>query len=146
MKETKREARVHWAGDLRSGKGQISTPSKAIDGALYSVSSRFEQGAGTNPEELIAAAEASCFSMMLAKILSDQKKSVNQIDTNATVVLRFDNGHAKISEVHIRTEAQVEGMDAEAFRQAAEQAKENCPVSTLLKPGLEKITLEAKLA
>src|SRR5678816_4700545 len=111
MKETKREARVHWAGDLRSGKGQVSTPSKAIDGALYSVSSRFEQGAGTNPEELIAAAEASCFSMMLAKILSDQKKSVNQIDTNATVVMRVENGHVKISEVHLRTEAQVEGMD-----------------------------------
>ncbi|MDB6028785.1 MAG: peroxiredoxin, OsmC subfamily [Verrucomicrobiales bacterium] len=112
---------------------------------MYSAPSRFENGTGTNPEELIAAAQASCFSMMLAKIVGDQKKSIDEINTNATVVLRQENGSAKISEVHLRTEAKVTGMSQEEFRKAAEQAKETCPVSTLLKPGLEKITLEANL-
>ena len=101
MKEIKRQARAHWAGDLRSGKGQTTTESKVLEGELYSVPSRFEKGAGTNPEELIAAAQASCFSMMLAKIIGDQQRSLEQIDTNATVVLRQENGrptglHTKI--------------------------------------------------
>lgn len=146
MKEIKRQARVHWTGDLRSGRGQITTESKVLDGEIYSAATRFENGSGTNPEELIASAHASCFSMMLAKILGDQKQSVEQIDTNANVVMRQENGAAKISEIHLRTEAKVIGMDANAFQKAAEEAKENCPVSLLLKPGLEKITLEAKLA
>ena len=146
MKEIKRQARVHWTGDLGSGRGQTTTESKVLDGEIYSVASRFENGSGTNPEELIAAAQASCFSMMLAKILGDQKKSIEQIDTNATVVMRQENGGAKISELHLRTEAKVIGMNAYEFQKAAEEAKENCPVSMLLKPGLEKITLEAKLA
>lgn len=146
MKEIKRHARVQWVGDLRSGKGQTITDSKVLDGELYSAASRFEQGKGTNPEELIAAAQASCFSMMLAKIIGDQQKSLEQIDTNATVVLRQENGGATISEIHLRTEAKVIGMNANEFQKAAEEAKENCPVSKLLKPGLDKITLEAKLA
>lgn len=146
MKEIKRQARVRWTGDLRSGRGQTTTESNVLDGEIYSVASRFENGSGTNPEELIAAAQASCFSMMLAKILGDQKRSIEQIDTNATVVMRQENGGAKISELHLRTEAKVVGMNANEFQKAAEEAKENCPVSVLLKPGLEKITLEAKLA
>lgn len=145
MKDIKRSAYVHWAGGLRDGLGQTTTDSKALDGATYSAPSRFEQGSGTNPEELIAAAQASCFSMMLAKIISDQKKSIDEINTNATVVMRQENGSAKISEVHLRTEGKVTGMSQDEFRKAAEQAKETCPVSTLLKPGLEKITIEANL-
>jgi lipoyl-dependent peroxiredoxin len=145
MKEIRREASVHWAGDLRNGRGLTTTQSKTLDAELYSVNSRFEKGTGTNPEELIAAAEASCFSMMLAKIISDQKKSIDEINTNATVVMRQENGGAKISEVHLRTEAKIAGMNDEEFKRAAEQAKETCPVSALLKPGLEKMTVEAKL-
>ena len=145
MKEIKRSARAQWAGDLRNGRGLTTTESQTIDGAMYSVASRFEKGTGTNPEELIAAAEASCFSMMLAKIISDQKMSIDEINTKATVTLKQENGRAKISEVHLSTEAKVAGMDEESFKKAAEQAKDSCPVSTLLKPGLEKMTLEAKL-
>jgi osmotically inducible protein OsmC len=145
MKEIKRQSHVHWAGDLRNGKGQITTQSKALDGAFYSVPSRFENGTETNPEELIAAAHAACFSMMLAKIIGGQKQSLEQINTNATVVLRFEDGGAKVTEVHLRTEAKVTGMSAEAFKSAAEQAKQTCPISVLLSPGLEKMTLEAEL-
>jgi osmotically inducible protein OsmC len=146
VKEIKRQARVHWAGGLQDGRGEATTESKVLDGEIFSAPSRFDQGQGTNPEELIAAAQASCFSMMLAKILGDQKRSLEQIDTNATVVLRQENGSAKISEIHLKTQAKVIGINADEFQKAAEQAKENCPVSVLLKPGVEKITLEASLA
>ena len=145
MKEIKRYASVHWAGDLRDGQGQTTTESKVLDGQFYSVSSRFEKGAGTNPEELIAAAHASCFTMMLAKIIGDLKQSLEEINTRATVVMRIDNGQARISEVHLVTEARVTGMEADSFRKAAEQAKKTCPISMLLTPGLEKMTLEANL-
>lgn len=145
MKEIKRQAYVHWAGDLRNGTGQVTTDSKVLDGDFYTFASRFEQGKGTDPEELIAAAHASCFSMMLAKIISDQKRSIEEINTTATVVLRFDDAGPKIAEVHLRTEAKVLGMDAESFRRAAEEAKEKCPVSVLLRPGLQKMTIEAAL-
>lgn len=144
MNEIKRSAHVHWAGDLRSGRGQIMTPSKALDGVIYSFASRFEKGTGTDPEELIAAAHAACFSMMLSKIISDEKKSIDEINTTATVVLRMEGG-PRISEIHLKTEAKVAGMSDVEFAAAAEKAKENCPVSQLLKPGLEKLSLESKL-
>jgi lipoyl-dependent peroxiredoxin len=145
MKEIKRDARVHWAGSLMSGRGQITTGSKALDGTMYSVPSRFEQESGTNPEELIAAAHAACFTMMLAKVIGDQKKSLEQIDTRATVLLRQDGAKFTIAEIHLQTQARVTGMNQEEFRKAAEEAKETCPVSALLKPGLENIRLEATL-
>jgi lipoyl-dependent peroxiredoxin len=145
MKEIKQEAQVHWAGSLHSGRGQITTGSKALDGAIYSVPSRFEKGSGTSPEELIAAAHAGCFSMMLAKVIGDRKKSLEQIDTKATIILRQEEAKFTISEIHLQTQAKVLGMDEEEFRQAADEAKNTCPVSVLLKPGLEKISLEATL-
>lgn len=145
MKEINRGAYVHWAGDLISGRGQITTDSKALDGAIYSTPARFEQASGTNPEELIAAAHAACFSMMLSKVLGDRKKSIEQIDTKATVLMEQDAARVVISAVHLKTEAKVLGMDQNEFREAAEEAKEKCPVSALLRPGLQKITLEANL-
>jgi len=145
MKEIKSSAHVHWAGDLRNGRGMTTTESKVLDGAFYSVASRFEHGEGTNPEELIAAAHASCFTMMLAKLLADQKISVEELNTDATVVLEQQNGQARITRIDLKTSGKALGMSAEAFRKTAEQAKENCPVSTLLKPGLKNITLEAQL-
>jgi len=145
MKEFKRRAHVHWTGDLQNGRGQTSTESKTLDGELYSVRSRFDKGTGTNPEELIAAAEASCFSMMLAKIISDQQRAVEEINTDATVVLRQENGNARITGIHLKTEAKVAGMDQDSFQKAAKQASETCPVSRLLRPGLEEITVDATL-
>src|SRR5690606_38671168 len=101
---------------------------------------------GTNPEELIAAAHASCFSMMLAKILGDQNKTPEQISTTATLTMRMDASGPKITGIALQTEAWVPGMDSQAFQHAANEAKEKCPVSVLLRPGLDQITLDAKLA
>src|SRR5262245_57580553 len=144
MPEITRTGRAAWSGDLRSGQGRTSTASGAVSDLSYSVGSRFEDARGTNPEELIAAAHASCFSMMLSKILSDQQKPPTKISTEAKLTMRQDNGGVKITGIHLVTEASVKGMDAEGFKRAAEQAKEQCPVSTLLKPGLEKLSLESE--
>jgi lipoyl-dependent peroxiredoxin len=145
MNPIKRQAHVHWAGDITDGQGQTTTESKALDSAPVSFGSRFEKASGTNPEELVAAAHASCFTMMLVKLLSDDKKSVEQIDTRATVLMEKSNGSPRLSEIHLFTQGKVTGMDQQAFQSFAEKAKEQCPVSVLLKPGLNKIVLEAKL-
>jgi len=130
---------------LRDGQGTTSTGSGVLRDVSYSVPSRFQDGQGTNPEELIAAAHASCFSMMLSKVLTDQKKAPKRISTEAKLTLRQADGGAKITGIHLKTEASVDGMKPEEFTRAAEQAKEQCPVSLLLKPGLENLSLEAKL-
>ncbi len=140
-----RHAKAQWTGDLLTGKGKTTTGSAAVHDAAFSYPSRFERGKGTNPEELLAAAEASCFSMMLSKILTDQKHPPSRISTKATLTLRKDGDGFKISKIDLETEGSGEGLDEETFRKAAEEAKERCPVSVLLKPGLEAITLEAKL-
>lgn len=143
MADIERHGTAHWSGDLRSGSGKTSTGSGILKELPYSVPSRFEQGKGTNPEELIAAAHASCFSMMLAKILGDQKKTARDIRTRATITLGQRGGGWKLTRVHLETEVSGDGLDAETVRKSAEQAKEQCPVSVLLKPGLEEMTLSA---
>jgi len=137
MADIERKAQAHWTGDLRSGSGKTSTNSGALRDVAYSVPSRFETGKGTNPEELIAAAHASCFTMMLAKILGDLKKTPKDISTKATLTLSQRIGEWKIWKIHLETEASGEGID--------EQAKEKCPISVLLKPGLELVTLDVRL-
>lgn len=144
MPELKREGRAVWKGGLKDGQGTTSTQSGFLKDLPYSVPSRFENAKGSNPEELIAAAHASCFSMMLAKILGDQGKTATQISTTATLTMRVDASGPKITGIHIVTEAQVPGMDANSFKKAADEAKEKCPVSTLLRPGLESLTLDAR--
>jgi len=145
MADIERKAQVQWHGDLRAGSGKISTNSGALKDVPYSVASRFEGAKATNPEELLAAAHASCFSMMLAKVLGDEKKVANQIDTKATLTLAQRGGGWKISKVHLETEVSGDGIDAALLKKATEIAKEQCPVSVLLKPGLEELTLEARL-
>ena len=130
---------------LLKGSGTISAGSGAFRELAYSVPSRFESGRGTNPEELLAAAHAACFSMMLAKILGDQKRVPRAIATRATLTLGQRGGGWKISQVHLETEVSGEGLDESTVKSAAEQAKEQCPVSVLLKPGLESMTLTARL-
>ncbi len=144
MADIQRYGEAHWSGDLRSGAGKISTSSGVLREVPYSVPSRFETGKGTNPEELLAAAHASCFSMMLAKILGDQKKTLKDIHTKATLTLAQRGGGWKITRVHLETRPTGEGLDQETLRRAAEQAKEQCPVSVLLKSGLEAMTLEVR--
>jgi osmotically inducible protein OsmC len=145
MPEIKREGRAVWKGGLKDGSGTTSSQSGFLKDLPYSVPSRFESAKGSNPEEMVAAAHASCYSMMLSKILGDQSKTASQISTTATLTMRMDASGPKITGIHLVTEATVPGMDAAAFKKAAEEAKEKCPISVLLKPGLETLTLDARL-
>lgn len=145
MADIQRQATAHWTGDLRSGSGTTSTGSGVLRDVPYSVPSRFENGKGTNPEEFIAAAHASCFSMMLSKLLSDAQKPPRDIQTRATLTLAQRGGGWKIAKIHLETEVKADGLDAENLKRIADQAKEQCPVSVLLKPGLESVTLETRL-
>ena len=131
-----------WEGDLKSGKGTMKLGSGAFQGQ-YSFASRFEQGTGTNPEELIAAAHAGCFSMALSHALAQAGHPPKRVHTTAKVHLEKTEGGFAIPRIDLVTEAQVPGIDAAAFRQQAESAKQNCPVSKLLKGA--QINLDAKL-
>src|SRR5688572_4225148 len=138
----KRTASAEWNGSLKEGKGTITTGSTLLSNAQYSFGTRFEQGVGTNPEELIAAAHAGCFSMALSAQLGNAGFTPESIKTNATVTLeKTDNGFA-ITAVHLDVKAKVPGADQAAFEKAANTAKENCPVSKVLNA---KITMDAKL-
>ena len=139
----KRKAKAQWKGDLQKGKGTISTDSGVLSGTQYSFSTRFEDGKGTNPEELIAAAHAGCYSMALSMILGKAGFTPETIDTSAAVSLEKGDGGFAITAVHLVVSASVPGADAAAFADAANAAKEGCPVSKVLKA---KITLDATLA
>src|SRR5512146_1766203 len=137
----KRTASAAWSGDLKQGKGSVSTQSGVLRDTQYSFSTRFENGIGTNPEELIAAAHAGCFSMALSAQLGDTMKP-ERIETTATVTLeKLDTGFA-ITTVHLDVTAHIPGATQESFTKAAEAAKAGCPVSKLLNA---KITMNAKL-
>ena len=139
----KRGASAQWRGGLKDGRGTLSTASGVLDGSGYSFATRFEDGTGTNPEELIGAAHAGCFSMALAMMLGQAGFDPESIDTRATVSLEESGDGFSITAVHLDTTATVPGADAEAFEKAATAAKAGCPVSRLLNA---EITLQAKLA
>jgi lipoyl-dependent peroxiredoxin len=134
---------AEWQGDLKSGAGTF-TAGDSISGQ-YSFSSRFEDGPGANPEQLIAAAHAACFSMALAAALGDAGTPAESIKTNATVSIRFVDGAPTITASALSTVGRVPEIDEAAFQAAAQQAKEGCPVSRAL-AGVPEITLEASLA
>lgn len=146
MPELIRTGSAHWSGDLKGGHGAASTPSGALKEAPYTFASRFENAAASNPEELIAAAHAACFSMALSNILASQGHTPTEVRTTVTVKLRLDAGGATIVSSHLECEGRVPGLDAQAFDAAAAKAKDTCPVSRLLKPGLESLTYTARLA
>ena len=129
----KRRAAAIWKGALREGRGLISTESKTLSDASYGFTSRFESGSGTNPEELIAAAHAGCFSMALAAELGRAGLQPEEISTQATVTLDQTDEGWRITGIRLDTHARVPNAPPEAFQQAAESAKVNCPVSALLK-------------
>lgn len=145
MAEFHRDASSTWSGDLRSGSGVVSTASGALSDAKVSFVSRFENGSGSNPEELIAAAHASCFSMALANGLSSAGHVPESVMTKATVTLRMDASGPKVARIHLVTEGKVPGIDQATFEKFAEETKVGCPISKLLLPGLEEMTLEATL-
>lgn len=134
---------AEWRGDLKSGAGTF-TAGDRITGD-YSFSSRFEDGPGANPEQLIAAAHAACFSMALSAALADAGTPVDSVKTDATVTLRFVDGAPTITSIALSTVGSVPGIDQAAFEAAAQGAKAGCPVSRAL-AGVPEITLEASLA
>lgn len=137
-----RKARAQWRGDLKSGEGSISTASGTLTNAPYSFRTRFEQGQGTNPEELLAAAHAGCFSMALSNQLAQAGLKAESIETDCTITLdKTDRGFA-ITESHLELKARVPGASQEAFNKATQDAKSGCPVSLLFNTN---ITLSAKL-
>ena len=138
----KRNASAEWRGGLKDGKGTISTDSGVLANTQYSFSTRFEDGQGTNPEELIAAAHAGCFSMALSGQLGQAGLTAESIRTTASVKLeKADSGFA-ITSVHLEVSARVPGADQQAFTTAANNAKAGCPVSKVLKA---EITMNATL-
>jgi len=139
----KRHGSAAWQGGLRDGKGAISTESGALKEYPYGFGSRFEGKPGTNPEELIGAAHAGCFTMALSLILSEAKLTAERIDTTAGVTLEKVADGFAITAVHLTLKAKVPGADQAKFEELAAKAKAGCPVSKLLNA---KITLEATLA
>ena len=137
-----RKASAVWKGNLKDGRGTISTPSGVLSDAQYSFSTRFEERKGTNPEELIAAAHAACFSMALSGQLGEAGLNAESINTTAVVTLEKTNAGSTITAVHLVVTAKVPGAEQQAFEKAANNAKAGCPVSRLLNA---KITMEAKL-
>jgi len=146
MAEIKRTGKGVWRGDLRDGDGIVSVGSEVLKDEAYTFATRFEQAPGTNPEELIAAAHAGCYSMAFANVLSKKGYQVEAIETTATVHLtREEGGGFAISKSALDVRGRVPDLDEETFKQLAEEADGACPVSNLLRPGLE-IELEATLA
>ena len=138
----KRSASAVWTGGLKDGKGSISTDSGVLSEAQYSFSTRFEEGKGTNPEELIAAAHAGCFSMALSGQLGQAGLTAESIRTTASVRLEKTDAGFAITSVHLEVRAKVPGADEQAFEKAANNAKAGCPVSKVLKA---EITMDAVL-
>jgi osmotically inducible protein OsmC len=138
----KRKASAVWRGGLKDGKGTISTDSGVLSDTQYSFSTRFEEGKGTNPEELIAAAHAGCFSMALSGQLGNAGLTAESINTTASVTLEKTDAGFTITAVHLDVTAKIPGAEQQAFDTAANNAKTGCPISRLLNA---PITMEARL-
>ena len=138
----KRKASAVWNGGIMDGQGTLTTDSGVLASTQYSFSTRFEDGIGTNPEELIAAAHAGCFSMALSGFLGSAGMTPEQISTTATVTLEKEGNGFVIAAVHLTVSARIPGADQSAFEKAALTAKENCPVSRVLNAA---ITMDATL-
>ena len=140
-----RNATAEWRGDLQGGTGTMSVASGLFEEGQYSFKTRFEEEPGTNPEELIGAAHAGCFSMALSNILAEAGHTAESVRTTAKVHLRQVDGNPTISQIDLVTEGRVPGIDNDQFVEYANQAKAGCPVSRAL-GSVGEITLDAKLA
>jgi lipoyl-dependent peroxiredoxin len=137
-----RTASAHWSGGLKDGKGTITSQSGVLSQTQYSFSTRFENGIGTNPEELIAAAHAGCFTMALSAQLGEAGMTAESLDTTATVTLEKTADGFSITASHLDLKAKIPGADKAKFEQAAQNAEKGCPISKVLNA---KITLNAQL-
>lgn len=138
----KRKSTAHWQGGLKDGKGTLSSDSGVLSETQYSFHTRFEDGKGTNPEELIAAAHAGCFTMALSGELGKGGMTADSLDTVATVTMEMLETGPTVTEIHLDVTAKIPGAEQAAFTTAANNAKANCPISRLLNA---KITMDAKL-
>jgi osmotically inducible protein OsmC len=138
-----RSASAAWHGGLKDGKGTISTQSGTLKDAQYSFSTRFENGVGTNPEELIAAAHAGCFTMALSAQLGEANFRPDSVETTAVVTLDKTAEGPTVTKIHLTTRAKVPNIERAKFDEVAKKAKEGCPISRLLKAA--EITLDAQL-
>jgi lipoyl-dependent peroxiredoxin len=138
----KRKASAVWRGGLKDGKGTISSESGVLKETQYSFSTRFENGIGTNPEELIAAAHAGCFSMALSAELGKAGITPESIHTTATITMDKTDAGWTVTESHLDVTAKIPGVDPAKFTPAANAAKAGCPISRLLKAN---VTMDAKL-
>ncbi len=129
----KRSATAVWQGSLKEGKGALSTASRTLKDVPYSFTSRFENGTGTNPEELIAAAHAGCFTMAFSHMLASAGFPPERVTTNATLTMEQVDGKWTISTIHLDVNAKVPGIDAPRLEETAKMAKADCPVSRVLK-------------
>jgi lipoyl-dependent peroxiredoxin len=140
--KTRRKASAEWHGGLKDGKGTITTDSGVLQAAQYSFSTRFEEGKGTNPEELVAAAHAGCFAMALSLILGQAGMTADTIRAEAAVTLEKVGEGFEVTSSHLTVRAKVPGADPAAFEKAAQAAKSGCPISKLLRA---EVTMEAVL-
>lgn len=138
----KRKGSAAWQGGIKDGKGRVSTQSGVLSDVPYGFNSRFENGKGTNPEELIGAAHAGCFTMALSKILGDAGFTADRLETTAEVTLEQEDGGFVIPAIRLTLEGKVPGIDEKRFAELAGQAKAGCPVSKLFNAD---ISLEASL-
>lgn len=138
----KRTASAVWNGDLKQGKGTLSSQGGVLNKTPYSFAARFEQGTGTNPEELIAAAHAGCFTMQLSAFLAEAGSPADELSTNATLTFEQVDGTWTITTIHLDLTGRVPGIDAAKFEALANDAKAKCPVSRVLKADIQ---LTAKL-
>ena len=137
-----RTATAQWKGGLKDGKGTVSTQSGVLSQTQYSFSTRFENGIGTNPEELVAAAHAGCFSMALSGQLGNANMTAQTIDTKATLTFEKTDAGFTVTAIHLDVKARIPGGNKAAFDKAAEEAKKTCPISRLLNT---KISMAATL-
>ena len=137
-----RTASAHWAGGLKDGKGTVSTASGVLKDTQYSFSTRFENGVGTNPEELVAAAHAGCFSMALSGQLGNAGMTAESIDTRASLTFEKTDAGFTVTSIHLDVSVKIPGADQAKFDEAAQNAKKGCPISRLLNTN---ITMDAKL-
>jgi osmotically inducible protein OsmC len=145
MADIQRSGTAVWSGDLRGGEGTVGTESAVLRDEEYTFATRFRNAPGTNPEELIAAAHAGCYSMAIANVLSKKGYEVDGIETTATVHLSPQDGGFAITKSALEVRGRVPDIDEETFKRLTEEADGACPVSNLLRPGLE-IELRAILA
>ena len=138
-----RSASAIWHGDLKQGTGSLTTQSHVLNNTPYSFHTRFEDGAGTNPEELIAAAHAGCFTMALSSQLTSAGHPPTTLETSAIVTLETTDAGPTVTKIHLTTNATIPGIEKAMFDELAKKAKEGCPISRLLKAA--EITLDATL-